>query len=56
MLLTRLYRSFAYYTVRERLPVILSSVLDQLTKDKELIVKEYGGNQVSLKYSNIYEV
>ncbi|XP_055598645.1 damage-control phosphatase ARMT1-like [Uranotaenia lowii] len=35
-------RGFAYYTMRERLPVILTQVIDQLSKDKEQIVNHFG--------------
>ncbi|EAA07056.3 AGAP010723-PA, partial [Anopheles gambiae str. PEST] len=36
-------RGFGYYTMRERLPVILTQVIDQLSKDKEQIVANFGG-------------
>lgn len=39
------YRSFAYYTVRERLPVILTKVLDQLSQDRDEIAADLN-NQV----------
>lgn len=35
-------QGFAYHTVRERLPVILTQVIDQLSKDKETIVEHLG--------------
>lgn len=35
-------RSFAYYTIRERLPVILTQVVDQLSKDKDVLVADIG--------------
>lgn len=35
-------RSFAYYTISERLPVILTQVVDQLSKDKDVIVAAIG--------------
>ncbi|XP_058129445.1 damage-control phosphatase ARMT1-like [Anopheles ziemanni] len=34
---------FGYYTMRERLPVILTQVIDQLSKDKEQIAENFGG-------------
>lgn len=40
-------RSFAYYTISERLPVILTQVVDQLSKDKDAIVADIG-NEVML--------
>lgn len=40
-------RSFAYYTIRERLPVILTQIVDQLSRDKDLIAAEYDGDQSS---------
>lgn len=33
---------FAYYTMKERLPVILTQVIDQLSKDKEEILAHFG--------------
>ncbi|XP_035893235.1 damage-control phosphatase ARMT1-like [Anopheles stephensi] len=36
-------QGFGYYTMRERLPVILTQVIDQLSKDKEQIVENFGG-------------
>ncbi|XP_049832556.1 damage-control phosphatase ARMT1-like [Schistocerca gregaria] len=35
-------RSFAYATVKDRLPVILTQVIDHLVRDKEEIIKEHG--------------
>lgn len=35
-------RSFAFHTVKERLPVILTQIVDHLVRDKENIVQEYG--------------
>ncbi|XP_039440605.1 damage-control phosphatase ARMT1-like [Culex pipiens pallens] len=35
-------QGFGYYTVRDRLPVILTQVIDQLSKDKETIVEHLG--------------
>ncbi|XP_055902584.1 damage-control phosphatase ARMT1-like [Eupeodes corollae] len=57
----RFKRSFAYYTLRERLPVILTQVLDNLSRDKDEIAEKYGnevreeikeivGNISKLKY------
>ncbi|XP_052872013.1 damage-control phosphatase ARMT1-like [Anopheles cruzii] len=36
-------QGFAFYTMRERLPIILTQVIDQLAKDKEQIVANFGG-------------
>uniref|UniRef100_A0A182QQA6 Sugar phosphate phosphatase n=1 Tax=Anopheles farauti TaxID=69004 RepID=A0A182QQA6_9DIPT len=36
-------QGFGYYTMRERLPIILTQVIDQLSKDKEQIVENFGG-------------
>lgn len=36
------YRSFAYYTLRERLPVILTQVVDNLSRDKDEIAEKFG--------------
>lgn len=35
-------RSFAYVTVKDRLPVILTQVIDHLVRDKEQIIKDHG--------------
>ncbi|RUS73590.1 hypothetical protein EGW08_018650 [Elysia chlorotica] len=35
--------SFAYPTMKDRIPVILSKVVDHLTRQKSIIVQEYGG-------------
>lgn len=35
-------RSFAYYTVKVRMPVILTQTLDRLVREKNEIGKEYG--------------
>ncbi|XP_037953094.1 damage-control phosphatase ARMT1-like [Teleopsis dalmanni] len=37
-------QSFAYYTLRERLPVTLTSIIDNLAKDKDELANEYGEN------------
>ncbi|XP_044730173.1 damage-control phosphatase ARMT1-like [Chrysoperla carnea] len=34
-------RSFAHYTIKERLPVILTKIIDYLVREKEEISKEY---------------
>lgn len=36
------HRGFAFYTMKERLPIILTQVIDQLSKDKEQIVQHFG--------------
>ncbi|XP_075168029.1 damage-control phosphatase ARMT1-like [Haematobia irritans] len=45
MLSARYKRSFAYYTMRERLPVILTNIIDSLTKDKDDIAQKYEGEK-----------
>lgn len=35
-------RSFAYHTIRNQLPVILTKVLDSLTRDKNEVVAQFG--------------
>lgn len=35
-------QGFAFYTMKERLPIILTQVIDQLSKDKEQIVQHFG--------------
>lgn len=42
-----LFRSFAYYTIRERLPVILTQIVDQLSRHKDQIASDYGGEELS---------
>lgn len=43
VLLTAHYRrSFAYYTIRDRLPVILTHIIDQLARDRDILAAEYG--------------
>lgn len=37
-----IYRSFAYLTVRDRLPVTITKVIDHLVRDKDKIVKTPG--------------
>lgn len=55
-------RSFAYYTIQERLPIIITKILDQVTRDKDEIggmfngeetkddIKEVIANMSQLKY------
>lgn len=38
----RYKQSFAYYTLRSRLPVTLTSIIDSITKDKDELISEYG--------------
>lgn len=35
-------RSFAFYTVKERMPVIVTNLIDTLVRTKEHIAQEYG--------------
>ncbi|KAG7206725.1 hypothetical protein KM043_000650 [Ampulex compressa] len=37
-------RSFAYVTIKDRLPVILTKVIDSLSRNKENMVQQYGPN------------
>lgn len=37
------YRSFGYYTIRERLPIILTQIQDYLSKEKDILAD---GNEV----------
>lgn len=37
------FRSFAYYTVQERLPIILTKIIDQTTRDKDELAEQFGG-------------
>ncbi|XP_035785651.1 damage-control phosphatase ARMT1-like isoform X1 [Anopheles albimanus] len=37
-------QGFGFYTMRERLPIILTQVIDQLSKDKEQIATNFGGD------------
>lgn len=36
------YRSFAYITIKDRLPVILTKIIDTLSRNKENIAEIYG--------------
>lgn len=36
------FRGFAYFTIRDRLPVILTTIIDNLSRDKEILIAEYG--------------
>lgn len=36
------YRSFAYITLKDRLPVILTKIIDTLSRNKEDIAEKYG--------------
>lgn len=36
------YRSFAYITIKDRLPVILTKIIDTLCRNKENIAEIYG--------------
>lgn len=35
-------RSFAYVTLKDRLPVILTKIIDTFSRDKENIIEKYG--------------
>lgn len=39
---TFFYRSFAYVTLKDRLPVILTKIIDTFSRDKENIIEKYG--------------
>lgn len=39
-------RSFAYITIKDRLPVILTKIIDTLSRNKEDIAEKYGENAV----------
>lgn len=36
-------RSFAYYTIQERLPVIITKIIDQISRDKDELAEIFGG-------------
>lgn len=36
------YRSFAFHTVKERMPVIITKLIDSLVREKENLAKQYG--------------
>lgn len=46
-----IYRSFAYYTITERLPIIVTKIVDQTTRDKDVIAELFNG-EVHLKLLN----
>ncbi|CRK95956.1 CLUMA_CG009399, isoform A [Clunio marinus] len=35
-------RSYAFYTIATRVPIIITNIIDQLTRDKEKIIQRYG--------------
>ncbi|XP_053974631.1 damage-control phosphatase ARMT1-like isoform X2 [Hylaeus anthracinus] len=37
-------RSFAYITIKDRLPIILTKIIDTLSRDKDNIARKYGEN------------
>lgn len=37
-------KSFAYLTIKDRLPVIITKIIDNLSRNKESIIKRYGQN------------
>lgn len=39
---TFFYRSFAYVTLKDRLPVILTKIIDTFSRNKENIIEKYG--------------
>lgn len=50
--LTAFYkRSFAYYTVKVRMPVILTQIIDSLVRNKEEIVNKYGPVSIICLYA-----
>lgn len=49
----KFYRSFAYYTIQERLPIILTKVIDQTTRDKDEIADIFKGEVNSFFLSAI---
>lgn len=40
------FRSFAYHTVQERLPIILTKIIDQTTRDREELAELYDGEVI----------
>lgn len=46
-----LYRSFAYLTVKDRLPTILTKVIDTIHRNKNKFFEEYG--EVRIIYISI---
>lgn len=37
-----IYRSFAFKTVKDRLPIILTRLIDHLVRDKDYIAQNFG--------------
>ncbi|KAL1518126.1 hypothetical protein ABEB36_001798 [Hypothenemus hampei] len=37
-------RSFAYHTVKNRMPIILTQLIDMLSRNKEMITQQFGGD------------
>lgn len=46
-------RSFAYYTIQERLPIILTKVVDQTTRDKDEIAELFN-EEVNIHIVQLY--
>lgn len=46
-------RTFAYYTIRKRLPIILTKIIDQTTRDKDELANIFNGEETK---NDIYEV
>lgn len=38
-------KSFAYYTIQERLPIIITKIIDQMTRDKDELMEYFNGEQ-----------
>lgn len=36
------FRSFAFYTVKSRLPIILTNIIDNLVRNKSQIIEKFG--------------
>lgn len=52
IILLFIWRSFAYYTIQERLPIILTKVIDYLSREKESIAEQYNGDVCMKMYDN----
>lgn len=56
MALSFLCRSFAYLTVKDRLPTILTKVIDTIHRSKDKIFEEYGEVRIITDEQNLSDL
>lgn len=45
-----LHRSFAYKTLKDRLPIIVTGVIDGMSRNKESIIQKYGPVSMNIRH------